>query len=169
MIVKGRLRGTMPGRRHWIVALFLILVGTSLVMAQLPTATILGVVRDSSGGVVPNATLTARNSETGQARTVVTAHDGSYRFSALPVGAYELHAEQAGFQSELRQGITLTVAEEAVVNFAHQVGTVEQTVTVTEQAPLVNTTSGSLGGLVSEDRVRGPPLNGRTSADPPPL
>ena len=73
--------------------------GASFALAQLPTATILGVVRDASGAVVPGATLTARQVETGQTRTAVSSGDGSYRFSALPVGSYEVRVEQSGFQA----------------------------------------------------------------------
>jgi hypothetical protein len=146
---------------------FLLCAGilTSLALAQLPTATILGVVRDSSGAVVPDTALTARNVETGQTRTAISAVDGSYRFSALAVGAYQVRAEHAGFQAEERSGLTLTIGQEAVVNFALQVGAVSQTVAVTAEAPMVNTTSGSLGGLVNEQRMSDLPLNGRNYAD----
>ena len=146
---------------------FLVWLGvfTSLALAQLPTATILGVVKDSSGAVVPEAGLTARNTETGLTRTAVSAGDGSYRFSALPVGSYEVRVEQSGFQTAVRSGLTLTVAQEAVVNFTLEVGAVTQTVAVTAEAPLVNTTSGSLGGLVDEQRVAELPLNGRNYID----
>src|SRR5579885_914812 len=133
--------------------------------AQLPTATILGTAKDSSGAVIPDVTLTAKNVGTGLTRTTTSAGDGSYRFSALPVGAYEVRAEHTGFQTEVRSGLTLTVSEEAVVNFTLQVGAVEQTVAVTADAPLVNTTSGELGGLVSEQKVADLPLNGRNYID----
>ena len=139
----------------------LFLVSASGAIAQLPTATILGVVKDSSGAVLPNAKLTARDVETGQTRTASSAADGSYRFPAVPVGAYEVLAESDGFQTEARKGLELTVSQEAVVNFTLQVGAVTQTVAVTAEAPLVNTTSGSLGGLVGEQAVADLPLNGR--------
>jgi carboxypeptidase family protein/TonB-dependent receptor-like protein len=160
-----------PSRRNsserilWAVMSLLFMIGASAVWAQLPTAVILGAVKDSSGGVIPEATLTARNVATGQTRTAVTAADGSYRFPALPVGTYELRVEHAGFQTEVRKDITLAVAQEAVVNFSLQVGTIEQTVSVTAELPLVNTTSGSLGGLVSQERVADLPLNGRNYMD----
>ena len=152
------------GRMGWLIGLFL-LFGASAAIAQLPIATILGVVRDSSGAVVPGANLTAHNIETGQIRTTVSGADGFYRFSALPVGNYEVHVEHTGFQSALRKGITLTVAQEAVVDFSLEVGAIEQAVSVTGELPLVNTTSGALGGLVSEERVSDLPLNGRNYLD----
>src|SRR3989338_5503466 len=100
-----------------LVGAFLVLTITSLVSAQLPTATILGTVKDATGAVVPGASLTARSTETGQTRTAVSTGDGSYRFSGLPVGGYEVRVEQSGFQTAIRSGLTLTVAQEAVVNF----------------------------------------------------
>ncbi|MBZ5659655.1 MAG: TonB-dependent receptor [Acidobacteriia bacterium] len=134
-------------------------------MAQMPTATILGIVTDSTGATVPEAKLTARNIETGQTRTATSAADGSYRFSALPVGKYEVRAEKNGFQTNVRSGLTLDVAQEAVVNFALQVGSMVQEVVVSSEAPLVNTTSGSLGGLVDEQQVAQLPMNGRNYVD----
>src|SRR5579885_455342 len=142
----------------WIGVLVLFVAACE---AQLPTATVLGVVKDSTGAIVPGAEITARNTDTGQTRTAVTGGNGSFRFSALPVGAYEIRAEHTGFQTAVRSGIKLAVQDEAVVNFTLEIGAIEQTVTVSEQAPLVNTTSGSLGGLVDEQKVSDLPLNGR--------
>lgn len=129
---------------------------------QLPTGTILGVVRDSSDSLIPGANVVARNTDTGQTRTTVTGVQGAFRLSALPVGQYEVRVEHSGFQSAVQSGLTLTVSQEAVLNFTMQVGRVEETVSVTAEAPLVNTTSGSLGGLVSEERVAELPLEGRS-------
>lgn len=148
------------------ILVFLIsLIRASLLFAQLPTATILGVVKDHTGAVAPGVTLTARNTDTGQTRNAVSSSDGSYRFSALLVGNYEVRAEHAGFRSEVRSGLSLTVSQEAVVNFTLEVGAVEQTIAVTAEAPLVNTTSGAMGGLVDESKISVIPLNGRNYAD----
>lgn len=161
--MRNTLDGTRCLRNVTVCFLLILLVGTG--QAQIPTATILGVVRDASGAVVPQANLTARNTGTGQTRTTVSGADGAYRFSALPVGSYEVAVEHAGFQSALRSGLTLTVGREAIVNFSLQVGAVEQRVEVTAEAPLVDTTSGSLGGLVDEQEVSELPLNGRNYVD----
>src|ERR1035437_6808571 len=96
------------------------------ILAQLPTGTILGVVKDSSGAVVPNATVTIRGVETGQTRTAVTSNDGQYRAPALSVGHYDIKVEQAGFSTQTQTGLNLEVAQEAVVNFTLQVGTAQQ-------------------------------------------
>ena len=143
--------------KSWKSDIFVVLVGTFILslsaLAQMPTATILGLVRDSSGVVVPGVSLAAKNAGTGLTRTTVSAADGSYRFLALPVGSYEIRAEHAGFQTDIRGGLTLNVGDEAVVNLTLQVGAVQQTVAVTADAPLVNTTSGELGGLVNEEKA----------------
>src|SRR5438128_12271623 len=132
----------------WVIALcFSLLMAGRLAMSQLPTATILGTVKDPTGAVIPGTSITAKSVETGLTRTGVSAEDGSYRLSALPVGSYEVRVELPGFRTEVRSGLTLTVSQEAVLNFALQPGTIDQTVVVTEDAPLVNTTSGALGGL----------------------
>ncbi len=153
-----------PNRANWI-ALVLFLAGSSAVMAQLPTATILGVAKDASGAVVTDVKVTARSLETGQARTVQSGSDGSYRIPALPVGSYEVRAEHQGFRTDIHSGLMLTVGQEAVVNFTLQVGGVEQQVVVSSEAPLVDTTASSLGGLVSEQKVADLPLNGRNYMD----
>src|SRR5438093_3437317 len=111
---------------------FSILMMGKPAMSQLRTATILGTVKDSTGAIIPGAAITAKNLETGLTRTAVGAEDGSYRFTALPVGAYEVRTEQPGFRTEVRSGLTLTVSQEAVVNFALQVGALDQTVVVME-------------------------------------
>ena len=144
---------------------FLLILLAGSVESRAQTATILGVIRDASGAVVPQASLTARNTATGQTRTTVSGADGSYRFNALPVGSYEVQVEQAGFQSGVRSGLTLTVGREAIVDFSLQVGSVEQRVEVTGEAPLVNTTTAILGEVVDEQKVSELPLNGRNYAD----
>src|SRR5579864_4022297 len=135
------------------------------VVAQLPTATILGVAKDTSGGVLPIATVTATNLDTGLTRTVKTGDDGAYRIPELPVGRYEVKGEHAGFKTETRKGITLQVTDQAVINFTFEVGSTDQQVVVTEEASIVNTQNATLGGLVNEQNIENLPLNGRNYVD----
>ena len=135
----------------WVLMCITFAIAVSTSLAQLPTATILGIVRDATGAVVLGASLTARNTDTGQTRNTVSGQDGGYRLEALPVGTYELKVEHPGFKSDVHSNLTLTVAQEAVVNVTLEVGSTEQLVTVTGEAPLVNTTISSLGGLVGTD------------------
>src|SRR5271170_1148721 len=133
--------------------------------AQIPTGTILGTVKDASGGVVAGATVTAINAETSTERPVKTEEDGTFRFPGLPAGHYDVKVEQSGFKVVTQKNLTLDVGQEAVVNFSLEVGTTGQEVVVTAEAPDVNTTSGTLGGLVSEEKIADLPLNGRNYLD----
>jgi hypothetical protein len=135
------------------------------VFAQAPIGTILGVVKDSTGGTVSAATVTVTNADTALTRTATTGDDGAYRFPALPVGNYQIQVTKDGFQTAQRKGITLEVAQEASIDIILQVGSTGQTVVVTEEAPLVQTTSSTVGGLVTEQQVTDLPLNGRNLVD----
>jgi hypothetical protein len=135
------------------------------VVAQLPTATILGEAKDASGGVLPNATVTVTNVDTGLTRTVKTTDDGEYRLPELPVGRYEVKGEHAGFKIVTRKGITLEVTQQAVINLDFQVGSTDQQVVVTEEAPMINTQNATLGGTVNETKMTELPLNGRNYID----
>src|ERR1700751_368246 len=140
----------------------LIALGNCPIFAQGFAASITGTVKDTSGAAVPGATVTVKHLETGLTRTVQVDVACNFRIAPLPVGEYELTAEQMGFQREVRRGINLVVAQEAVVNLTLQVGSIVQQVTVTEAAPLVNTTTTSTSGLITEQQIKELPLNGRS-------
>src|ERR1041385_3581232 len=129
--------------------------------AQLPTATILGTVKDSSGAVIPGVGVTLTNTNTALTRTGTSSEDGSYRFPALPVGHYRLEVIKEGFSALSRTGITLEVGQEATIDLILEVGSPGHTVTVAEEAPLVQTSNSTLGGIVNEQQVSDLPLNGR--------
>src|SRR5438309_819795 len=159
----GRSRFALPKLVASVLALVgLIVLGNCPVHAQGFAAAITGTVTDTSGAVLPGTMVTVKHLETGLTRAVEADTSGNYSIPSLPVGAYELVAEKMGFQQEVRRGITLVVAQEAVVNFTLQVGSVAQQVTVTEAAPLVNTTTTSTSGLISEQEIKELPLNGRS-------
>src|SRR6266853_5495946 len=139
-----------------------IALGNGLISAQSFTATITGTVRDASGAAVPESAVTLRHVDTGQTRTVQSDTRGAYNVPSLPVGEYEVTAERMGFRREVRSGINLAVAQEAVVDMMLQVGSIDQQVTVTGEAPLVNTTLASTSGLISESQLKDLPLNGRS-------
>ena len=135
------------------------------VLAQLPTGTILGTVKDSTGAAVPGATITILNVDTGASRTLMSAADGNFNVPELPTGHYEVKAEHEGFKIINRTGITLDVTAQAVVNFTLEVGTTTQEVVVTGEAPIVNTQDATLGGLVNEQYMQDLPVNGRNYVD----
>jgi hypothetical protein len=143
------------------VSLFLVGLAVLPLWSQ-ATSAITGKVTDASGAAVPGANVTVRSTETGVARTVVTDDLGDYRALSLPVGQYEVRVEKSGFKAVVRSGINLVVAQEAVVNVQLEVGQVTQSVTVSGEAELVNTTPSSTSGLVSEQQVKDLPLNGRS-------
>src|SRR5881296_430462 len=139
-----------------------IVLAGGLVYGQNFSAAISGFVRDTSGAVIPGTTVTAKHVETGLTRTVQSNEEGGYTMPQLPVGSYEVTAEKPGFKQQVRSGITLVVAQEAVVNLTLAVGDIKDQVTVTEEAPLVNTTLSSTSGLINEGQIKDMPLNGRS-------
>src|SRR5881396_2231220 len=155
------------GRGLWAVAfvagiIALIVSGNGLVFGQEFSATMSGVVHDANGGLVPGVNVTAKHIESGLTRTVITSETGSYRMPALPVGEYEVTAELSGFKQQVRRGVTLVVAQEAVVNLTLDVGDLKEQITVTEEAQIVNTTMSSTSGLVTGEQIKNLPLNGRS-------
>ena len=150
--------------RIMIWAAVLILVAIP-VAAQLPTGTLLGTVKDSSGASIPSAMVTLKNTDTNLTKTSMTEADGSYRFPELPVGHYEITASAGGFKTETRTGLNLEVTQQGVINFTLQVGSTAQQVTISGEIPLVNTQDSTLGGTVSEEQISELPLNGRNYID----
>src|SRR6266566_3168295 len=142
-----------------------IVLAGGLVFGQNFSAAILGVVRDATGAVLPGVSVTAKHTETGLTRTVITNETGDYRMPALPVGAYEVTAELSGFKQQVRRGINLVVAQEAVVNLTLDVGDLKDQITVTEETSIVNTTLSSVSGLINQQQIKDMPLNGRSFND----
>jgi hypothetical protein len=147
-----------------LIIMLLLLLGAIPASAQ-SAGTILGVVKDASGAVVSEATVTITNTETGLSRMVPSGADGAFRAPALPVGHYDLRIEKTGFSTEVQRGLILEVDQELVVNASLQVGATTQEVTVSGEAPLVNTTSSALGSMVNEQKISDLPLNGRNYVD----
>jgi len=119
-------------------------------------------VEDVSGSPISGATVTVKSLETGASRRAATSAEGNYRVLSLPLGEQEVKAEKLGFKAALRTGINLRISQEAVVNLRLEVGDLTQQVTVSEQVPVVNTTTASVAGLVGEREVKNLPLNGRS-------
>ena len=144
-----------------LLAALLALAGAWPVSAQV-TASIFGVVTDASGGTVAGATVTVRNIETGAERTTVTDGAGSYRVLALPIGVYQVKVAKNGFQESARGGIELNVGQEASIDVRLEVSSAKATVTVSEDAPVVNTSTSDISGLVGTREIKELPLNGRS-------
>src|SRR5437870_9038086 len=140
----------------------LIALSTCLSFAQTSTATILGVVRDASGALIPGVSISVKHTESGLTRTAISSERGGYDMPLLPVGAYEITTTMPGFKQLVRSGINLVVEQEAVVDLTLEVGAAAETVTVSEEAPLVNTTTSSTSGVITEQQLKELPLNGHS-------
>jgi outer membrane receptor protein involved in Fe transport len=134
-------------------------VGHSLLFAQ--TATISGTVSDQSGALIPGAQATVANTETGGQRVADTNERGRFTVPQLPPGRYQVTVVKEGFETLVRSGITLAVGQAANLNLALTVGAVNQQVTVSAEAPLVDTSNSSVSGVIEERRIQELPLNGR--------
>src|ERR1700758_1555452 len=108
--------------RLGIAVVVLIALGTSPVFAQSSTATILGVVKDTSGALIPGVSITVKHVDSGQTRTVISGENGGYNVPLLPVGPYELTTTMPGFKQDVRRGINLVVGQEAVIDLTLEVG-----------------------------------------------
>ena len=129
------------------------------VAAQSTTATIVGSVTDPGGAQVPNASITARNADTGLKRTVVSGEDGSYRIEFLPVGKYVVEVTAtSGFKKAFRDGIVLQVNDTAKVDISLEVGSVTESVTITGGAAEVNTSNAELGRTIQTKEIENLPL-----------
>ena len=148
-------------KRYAAVLVVLILASFPALFAQ-STGTISGTVRDSAGAVVPGAKIVITNDATSISRTAEADEQGHYSVPSLYLGSYRVTGAKEGFQTEVRTGVELTVGREAVVDFALNVGAVTQTLEVAGAAPLVESTSASLGSLVDSRAIRNLPLNGRS-------
>jgi Carboxypeptidase regulatory-like domain len=146
--------------RAWVI-LFVAAISINSLRAQLTTATILGSVRDASGGVIQQATIEAKVVATNLVRSTVTDAEGNYILTNLPVGEYELTASATGFKKEIQEGIILQVAQRARIDIVLQTGSVNEAVSVTALAPLINTDDGVFGDVIDNRRVVDLPLNGR--------
>src|SRR5881628_2961445 len=153
-----------PFERFVITAIVVLiaLATTSQSFGQTSTATILGVVKDASGALIPGVSIAVKHTESGLTRTAISSERGAYSVPLLPVGAYELTTTMPGFKQQVRSGINLVVGQEAVIDLTLEVGANAETVTVSEEAPLVNTTTSSTSGVITEQQVKELPLNGRS-------
>ena len=131
------------------------------VVAQVGGA-ISGRVEDATGAGVGGATVTVKSLETGATRIVKTVEEGYFRVPALTLGEQEIRIEKTSFKPVVRSGIHLVIGQEAVVNAQLEVGPLSQDVVVSADAPLVNTTTAAMAGLVGEREVKDLPLNGRS-------
>src|SRR5262252_7649333 len=147
--------------RARIFLVFILLVAVN-VSAQTFRGTILGTVTDPSGALIAGAKVTVKNTGTGLERATETSGDGSYSLPELPIGTYSVTVSQTGFQTFVATGVTVDVAAERRVDAALKTGEVSTRVEVSaDQLPLVETTTNTLGGVLTAQTVENMPVNGR--------
>lgn len=149
-----------PWLRSCVLVFSCVLLGGALdrVSAQVTTGSILGTVKDSSGGVLPGATVSATNVETNFSRTDVTNERGEYSILFLPVGTYRVSVELSGFQRFSRSGIVIELSRTARVDPVLTVGGTTENVQVVGDAPLVDTTHVALGRTVNQTEILNLPI-----------
>jgi len=147
---------------RFVVAAATLLLGAASAFAQ--QATITGTVTDTSGGVLPGVTITAIHEETGNTFAAVTDAQGQFRIP-VRVGAHRLTASLSGFQTVTRTGLQLLLNQTLAVTLQLGPATLTETVTVTGEAPLVDTKESTVGANIDPRQVQDLPINGRNWMD----
>jgi hypothetical protein len=144
-----------------ITAFALVLFTAEVIFSQVPTGEITGTVRDSSGAVIPDASVTLLNTSTNATRATKTNNVGIFDLPALTPGNYTLTIEMQGFSTQVRNNIDLQVAQVANFDTVLQAGAVTERVEVTGGAPVLETESTAVGTVIDNQRIVELPLNGR--------
>src|SRR5215472_1065973 len=154
--------GSLP---KWAAWLLVIGVSAFPAFAQIDRGAIVGTVEDSSGAVVPQATVTVTNKATGVALATPVNSVGEYQVLALIPGTYTVRVQAKGFETSVRDDIAVHVQDRLSLNFNLKVGSINEQVVVTETEPLLQTQTADVGSVVDTKRVNDLPLNGRRYAD----
>jgi hypothetical protein len=156
----------VAGRRviQFTALILAILLGLALpARGQVANAVITGIVTDAQGGVLPGVTITVRNAESGVTRTIVTEADGRYRLGGLPPGRYNLTAELQGFANVDVKDVTLTLGLEYPRDFSMGVQGLQESITVTGESPVVETTKTEVAAVVTQDQIETLPTGDRVA------
>ncbi len=151
--------------RNKVLIVAFLISAASVALAQVDTGSLVGTVKDASGAVLPNVSVTATNMDTGIPAAVKTDLNGNYVITPLHIGRYSIAVEATGFRKEIRKDIVLDVQQSIKLDFTLQVGSVSETMEVSGAAPLLETESASLGDVVSAQQIEQMPLNGRRYTD----
>lgn len=144
-----------------LTAMLVAVCATTSAWAQQGTTELRGKVLDPQGGVLPGVSVTVKNQATGMYRETVSGDDGSFIASGIVPGVYEVIAELQGFKKFDRKDLQLEVGKTATIEVKLEVGSLEETVNVSAESPLVDVTSKEIGGnITSETLVQLPSVNG---------
>ncbi len=160
-----RLRAVCVSQQQvWgLLILLLTLALAAPAAAQGERGIIGGTVVDTQGGVLPGVTVTVRNINTGLLQSAVTEADGRYRFGALPLGTYEIKAELPGFTTPTITNLTITINRELQQNLTMALGTLQESVTVTAQAPVVEVTKSEVSSVITQQQIEMLPVANRAA------
>ena len=148
--------------RSTIIAICCLLVVAGAAFAQSDRGTITGSVTDQAGAVIPNAAIEVTNINTGAVYQVQSSSTGNYTFGQLPAGQYQMSSSMPGFKQFVRTGITVLVAQTLRIDISLEVGSISETVTVSEDAPLLRMDSGELAHNVASKSLNELPILGFT-------
>jgi hypothetical protein len=138
---------------------------STVLLAQIDTGSIVGVVRDPSGAAIAGAMVTLRNAATGVARVATTNENGGYQFAALIPGVYSVQASATSFEPAVRTNIEIDVQSRPAIDFTLKVGQSKEVVEVTSVTPILQTETADVGGVVQKEQINDLPLNGRRYSD----
>ena len=138
---------------------------SSFSQSEIGGASINGTVLDPSGAAIAGARVTTKSSQTGYTRTVTSNEAGLYTVSRVPVGLYDLTFEFQGFKTQIRKGLTLDVGAVVTIDARLEVGAAAETVSVTSEAPIIESTRSTTSTMVNERAVADLPVNGRNFID----
>ncbi len=144
-----------------LLGILLVLVPARTLFAQVDQGTITGVVQDPSGAVIANANVTLTNTEIGQVLKAKSDGGGIYVFSPVKIGSYQISASAAGFETTTQTNLHLNIQQRLNVVVTLKPGATTETVTVTTEAPLMQTQESSVGQTVDAQTINSVPLNGR--------
>src|SRR5580765_230993 len=144
-----------------LMILFLLSAVWLAANGQSTTATLSGVVHDPTGAVLPQVKITIKNSARGTTRATVTDNEGRYNLSNVEPGTYELRAERTGFSTDVRSGLVLTVGGAQQADLTLRIGPTTEVVTVTDAAPLIETSKAEVSTVISERAIQSLPNIGR--------
>src|SRR5437867_4900865 len=151
--------------RNVVLSRLLMVPAMLVAQSQATTGTIEGNTFDQTGAVLPGATVTIRNPATGVVRTVASDEKGYFRAPLLPPGSYQVTAELSGFARLQRTGLTLSIGQTVNISLKLQVAGGSETVTVSGEGPVVETTRTQISSTVNERAIAGLPVNGRNFID----
>src|SRR5437868_3065960 len=157
----------MSNARKGLIALFsvLLLASTPLGAFAQSSATLQGTVTDQQGALLANAKITVKNIATGLGREAQADSAGNFQIAALPIGTYRVEVHAEGFQTQVIAELKLEVNQIAVQNFQLTIGAVTQSVNVTADSPVVESTTTTVGQVINQKTVQEIPLNGRHFVD----